>query len=276
MKKTNSLVSILAAVSMPVIGLFSGGCETVDQSNNSFNSPHQNSNTEEVPKSTEYAAGGAISQYVSSMPNLPSSQARGFGIFSSLCNNLAQTEGAKEATAQIRPTQVNVNVNSNQQGNNSNTQDWKSKESFVCRGYKDLNGDGVSKDELIDVGNYFKCGREYTIENPLEIIIASYWENTKGQEVLTTIKKTRSGETEYLELVIPTDRSIKYDHMKFYKGASEGVDELKIEFYQNGRLDPSRSMSFFIDYGERENIKPVQEPNEPKTKSTQSYDDKVI
>lgn len=147
--------------------------------------------------------------------------------------------------------QVNVNLGTNNnQGNNSTTQ-----ASFVCRDFKDFNGNGyIEKNELIGVGNYFKCGKEFTKDNLMPVIVGSIWENVKGQNVLTNIKKAFDGRIAYSkEVVIPSNGVIKWDAMGFYKSETdEGIEEWITEFYINGRLDPSKTMSFFMDYGKRE------------------------
>lgn len=186
----------------------------------------------------------------------------GAGAFDSASRTAQQNLAVRGAAAGAQYQTRNDAIKNSGQGNgndnqrNTSAKGWvRPNDSFVCRSAKDFNGDGyIGGNELIEPGNYFKCGKEYTKDNKMQIIIGSVWENVKGQNILANIKKASDGKIFHSkEIIAPNNAMMKWDGMNFYNAeVDEGVEEWKVDFYVNGRLDSSKSMSFFIDYGQKQ------------------------
>jgi hypothetical protein len=179
-------------------------------------------------------------------------EARLFGL-----TTMAQREvQARRRDKAIRESGPVVNVNVPQNQNYQKSSFHYPPPSFVCKDYKDFNNDGyIEKNELIGAKNYFKCGNEYTKDNPLKIKVGGIWKNVSGQNVLIKIKENNEKIVRLDEQFIDFD-AITWTPLDFYKGNQiQGIHEYKAEFYKNGQLDSSKSISFFIDYGKkRENL----------------------
>lgn len=128
--------------------------------------------------------------------------------------------------------------------------------SFTCTGYEDLNNDGaITKNELINLGNYFK----YTGKS-LEVVCGSTWYNAKGSKVLSKITDSKTGRViDVNQTQIPSNATVRFTYLKLDK--TEDGNEVKdylVEWFVDGKLIPSRTTHFFVDFGNKEN-QPKQE-----------------
>ena len=172
--------------------------------------------------------------------------------------DMVHTYAQESIRARVNPNQTNVyNENGGNQGGQE--QDTSNNpflvpvpNSFICRGYQDKNGDGmIGKGELEGLGNYIQCKK---LGEETNFVIGSLWYNVKGQNEITKIRANKTEEIGFVNEYIFTKKDeIRMNHMRHTKNPrSFGVQEFSVEFYINGRLDPTKTINYFVDFGKKE------------------------
>ncbi len=124
---------------------------------------------------------------------------------------------------------------------------------FTCKGFKDYNGDGyIGKDELIGLKNYFPCK---ALGDTTRVLCGSSWTNVKGKKIIGKLSKTNTGE---ILMIDNNDDGMwlegraRWMRANFYKGKDiHGIKSYTVEWFVDGRLIPTRTINFFVDYGEK-------------------------
>lgn len=125
--------------------------------------------------------------------------------------------------------------------------------SFTCSNYYDFNKDeSIGKDELINLGSYFKYKKENTKN---QVICGSLWAFVKGSVVTGKITEKNTNRIIRVDdYIFPTNCDIRFIYLSFHKSEKDyGIKEYTLEWLVNGKLIPSRTINFFVDYGEIEN-----------------------
>lgn len=125
--------------------------------------------------------------------------------------------------------------------------------SFTCSSFRDKNGDGfIGKDELKDLGSYFSC-KEKKITTT--IICGATFDNVRGMKITGIIKDGKSGEIikvqeEQPEFIMANNQA-QWIYVPFFKAEDDkGIHPYEVNWMVDGRILPTRTINFFVDYGE--------------------------
>ena len=138
--------------------------------------------------------------------------------------------------------------------------------SFTCSDFRDMNCDGtIEKDELIGLGSYFQCKEKNKI---VQVTCGSTWTNVLGKKIIGKITNNNTG-----EIIISEDKNSNttpctgyWVYVRFTKGDSDsGIEPHTVEWLVDGRLMPTRTIHFFVDYGEKE-ITPTAQTETQQTR----------
>jgi len=131
--------------------------------------------------------------------------------------------------------------------------------SFTCSGFKDLNGDGyIGKNELIKLSNYFKC------EEQIKILCGSLWSNAKGNLITSKITETKTGEIIKIHNGnrLQSNGESRWTRLNLNKSnKNKGIKEYTLEWLVDGKLIPTRTINFFVDYGQNTQ-QTIQQPQQ--------------
>jgi len=123
--------------------------------------------------------------------------------------------------------------------------------SYVCTGFEDRNKDGyIGKDELIGLQNSFRLTKD---DKKIRIIVGSSWDPIKGKKVTSKITDEKTGEIIKIDEgdgPLISDAAARLTYLDFEKSRDQkGINSYKVEWFVDGRLIPTRTINFFIDYG---------------------------
>lgn len=118
--------------------------------------------------------------------------------------------------------------------------------SFVCEGWKDFNNNGtLEKEELINYSYYFNNNG-----SKQRFMIGASWENAVGTSILLKIinhennKIINSGNFGKIQ----ENGQITSIFLDIEKNNLSEIREYRIEWYMDGKLMPSRTRNFMINY----------------------------